>query len=96
VTAVGFGILALPCVIVRSSFSLKAYALASTTTVIAFFFQLFGAADPPLECFTSGGNRVTNGYELMFPLAFIVLVTLFYIILIFDIAQSIRRPGGMG
>jgi hypothetical protein len=89
--AIGFGILAFPCLIVRESFSLKTYASVSTAMVAISIITLFDALGPPLECFTSGGSRPERDLDFIFPLGIILILIVFYIAFAVDIAVSIGR-----
>ena len=88
IALIGFAILAFPCLVAKRPFSLKLYASISITLTAVFIFPLFSASDPPLECFTSGGNTVTNGFDIFFPVSIIFASIVFYLVFVFDIVAS--------
>jgi hypothetical protein len=83
--AIGFGILAFPCLIVRGSFSLKVYVSVSAAMAATLILTLFDASSPPVECFTSGGNTPMNDV-ILFALGVILIFFVFYVVLVVDIA----------
>jgi hypothetical protein len=88
IALIWFAILALPCLVAKRQVSSKLYASISIMLTAIFIIPLFSASDPPLECFTSGGNTVTNGFDIFFPLSIVFASIIFYVVFVFDIVAS--------
>jgi hypothetical protein len=70
---------------------LSAYTLLSGTLLLISLCGLVSAAAPPLECFTSGGNRPSRDFDVLGPLGVGLAAIIFYVIFALDLAVSVWR-----
>lgn len=91
IVAFVYAVLALPCLMVRRSLSLRAYTVLSAALLVISLCGLVSAAAPPLECFSSGGSRPSRDFDVLGPLAVGLAAINFYGILAWDLVVSVWR-----
>jgi hypothetical protein len=80
-----FIILALPCVIARSSWALNMYAVVSALVALIWVLALPHAGDPPTECFEGQGGAPDPPFAWLGLPLIIAMSAGFYVIMIVDL-----------